>query len=396
LRVSSPVRKVEPVTATTSTARATPRAEHVGSLLRPPELLAAVEEFYDPRHTAMLAEERKRDLTALRALEDELIRDVVARQIAVGLDTVTDGEYRRVLFTNSFYDAVEGTGPPAEPVVFRNAEGDVEEFAGLPTIRERLRKIDSPAAREAAFVRSLSDRPVKITFPTGSWWYAPHVSGPRRRLGGYGTREEFAEHALSIQRELVGEAIDAGAAYVQFDSPPYVWLCDERLRNDVLPSMGFDPNVLLDEFIAADREVVEGIPEGVRVGMHICRGNFRSRWMMSGSLEPVAERMFNELPYDTFLVEWEDTARHGDFSPLRFVPEGPVVALGIVSSKIARVESDEEILARVDEAAQFLDLDQLALCPQCGFASTAEGNELDENAQWRKLELIARVADRLW
>jgi 5-methyltetrahydropteroyltriglutamate--homocysteine methyltransferase len=161
--------------------------------------------------------------------------------------------------------------------------------------------------------------------------------------------------------------------------------------------LGEDAESLLGKALAADNAVLEGLPAGVTTGLHLCRGNFRSRWWAQGSLEPVAERMFGELRYDRLLVEWEDTEREGDYSALRFVPaDGPIVVMGVVSSKLPALESDEEILRRMDEAARYLDIGRLAISPQCGFASVWYGNELTEDDQWRKLELVTRTANKIW
>jgi methionine synthase II (cobalamin-independent) len=162
-------------------------------------------------------------------------------------------------------------------------------------------------------------------------------------------------------------------------------------------ALGEDERSLLSKALAADNAVLEGLPAGVTSGLHLCRGNFRSRWWAQGSLEPVAERMFGELGYDRLLVEWEDTERQGDYSPLRFVPEdGPIVVMGVVSSKLPELESDDEILRRMEAAARYLDISRLAISPQCGFASVWYGNELSEDDQWRKLELVTRTANKIW
>jgi 5-methyltetrahydropteroyltriglutamate--homocysteine methyltransferase len=159
---------------------------------------------------------------------------------------------------------------------------------------------------------------------------------------------------------------------------------------------GFDLDIVMEEAIAADQAVLEGIPEGVTTGLHICRGNYRSRYLCEGSLEPLAERLFNELDYDVFLVEWEDPDRMGDFSPIRFVPPGKTIVLGVVGTKTPQIETDDELVARVEEAGRFLDLGQLAVSPQCGFASVIDGNEIGEEVQWEKLASVGRVAERLW
>jgi 5-methyltetrahydropteroyltriglutamate--homocysteine methyltransferase len=160
--------------------------------------------------------------------------------------------------------------------------------------------------------------------------------------------------------------------------------------------VGFDLDVVMVEAIAADRAVLEGIPEGVTTGLHICRGNYRSSYLCEGSLEPLAERIFNELDYDMFLVEWEDPERMGDVSPIRFLPPGKTVVLGVVGTKTPQVQTDDELVARLDDAARYLDLDQLAISPQCGFASVIDGNDIPEAAQWEKLASVGRVAERIW
>jgi 5-methyltetrahydropteroyltriglutamate--homocysteine methyltransferase len=372
------------------------RADHIGSLLRPERLVNAIDEVYGEGHSSMLEEERQADLTSLHALEDELITDAVRKQEAAGVDVISDGEFRRFLFTNSFYDAVSGVGSNNEPLAFYG-EGDDEllNYEGPPIVERRLKKIDSPAKREAEFLASVTDKPFKVTFPAGSWFCLPFVFKAGVTDREYKNHDDLIDHAVSIQRELMLEAIEAGAKYIQLDFPTYPFLVDERWLS-VFGSMGVDPDALLESCLRADKAVIEGLPSDVEYAMHICRGNWKSRWLTEGSLEPVAERIFSELPYDRFLVEWEDTKRDGDYSPLRFVPDGPTIAMGIVSSKDSKLESEDELIRHMEEAAKFVDMDRLAISPQCGFASSARGNELDEDAQWRKLELLSRVADRLW
>lgn len=381
------------------TAPATPRdparAEHVGSLLRPEKLKRLVEQIYEPGHSALLEEERAKDLSGLHAVEDELIRDAVQRQIDIGLDVISDGEFRRYMFTGSFYDAVEGLGPGTGQVPFTNEQGEIEYYTGLPVVRSRLRKIDSPAAREASFLKSLTDYPFKVTFPAASIFWFPLAFVPGVTDKAYSTQAEMVEHMIEIEREQVAEAIAAGARYVQFDWPIYPMLGDEAAIA-MLKEQGVDPDWLLDRMIEADRKIIEGIPEGVRTALHLCRGNHKSKWIYNGPMDAYAERMLNELPYDVFLLEWEDTDREGDYSALRFAPKGPIVAMGIMSSKKPRVETVDELVRHMEEASRFLDIEQLALCPQCGFASTYHGNVLSEDEQWRKLENLVAAADELW
>ncbi len=370
------------------------RAEVVGSLLRPPSLRGAVEAFYADGHSAVLADERGKDRTGLRALEDQAIRDVVRRQVELGLDVVTDGEFRRWMFLNSFYDAVEGFRTD-NVVNFLNAQGE-EVPLRVHEIVERLRPVDSPAAREAAFMGAVADGfPFKVTFPAPSLFGHPFSYKPGV-TSGYGSLEEFVAHAIQIERGLVADAIRAGTRYVQFDFPLYPYLVDptwvERFE-----AQGHRVVDLVEAAIAADTAVLGGIPDGVTVALHICRGNYRSSWMCEGSLEPIAEQVFGELPYDAFLVEWDDLGRDGGFEPVRFLRKGSTMVMGIVSTKTPVLEDGDELVRKMERAASLAGgMDRLAISPQCGFASVMVGNEIDEDAQWRKLGLVARVADRLW
>jgi 5-methyltetrahydropteroyltriglutamate--homocysteine methyltransferase len=370
------------------------RAEVVGSLLRPPSLKTAVASFYGEGHRAVLDEEREKGAFELRSLEDEAIARVVQRQIDLGLDVITDGEFRRYMFLNSFWDAVRGFSTEDNPIEFRNESGDTVVWH-VHKVVDRLEKVDSPAAREAAYLAGLTDQPFKVTFPAGSIFSNPYTWKPGVNDDVYPTGRDLTEHSIAIQRQLVAEAIAAGAGYVQFDFPMYPFLVDGRWRQRMTAD-GFDLDEVMDEAIAADKAVLDGIPPEVTTGLHICRGNYRSRYLCEGSLEPLAERIFNELDYDVFLVEWEDTERMGDVSPIRFVPPGKVLVLGVVDTKTAQMQSDDELLGRFGEAEHYLGLDQLAISPQCGFASVIDGNEIGESVQWEKLASVCRVADRLW
>jgi 5-methyltetrahydropteroyltriglutamate--homocysteine methyltransferase len=377
-----------------STGRSTrtpARAEVVGSLLRPPALRLAIDAFYDPGHSAVLDEERAKDRTALREAEDGAIRDAVQRQRDCGLDVVTDGEFRRWMFMNSFYDAVSGVRT-GKAVTFRNDRGDDVELA-VHEIVAPLRAVDSPAAREAAFMREVAgETPFKVSFPAASIFAHPFTTVE----DAYGSVGEFVEAAIAIERGLVADAIDAGASYVQFDFPLYPYLVDPAWAAR-FEAAGHDVGSVLERALAADAAVLEGIPDEVRVELHICRGNYRSSWMCEGSLEAVAERVFGELAYDSFLVEWDDEGRDGGFAPIRHLREASVMVMGLINSKTPDLEDEDDLVRRMDEAAKHAGgLERLAISPQCGFASVMVGNETNEDAQWRKLELVGRVADRLW
>ena len=335
-------------------------------------------------------EERGKDLSELRAVEDAAVAEAVGRQIDCGLDVVSDGEFRRWMFLNSFYDAVSGYSTDRNEVAFTNARGEPVKLT-VHRIEDRLRRVDSPATREAAYLASITEHPFKVAFPAASIFTHPFGL----ETSAYESVDEFAAHAIDLERGLIADAIAAGCRYVQLDFPLYPYLVDESWT-DRFRDAGHRIDDLLDRAIAADKAILEGISPEVTTGLHVCRGNYRSSWLCAGSLEPVAERMFTELPYDVFLVEWEDVGREGDYAPIRFVPEGRTIVMGIVSSKVRELEREHELLQRLDEASRYLPLEQLALSTQCGFASVIEGNDIDEDTQWRKLELVARVADRLW
>jgi 5-methyltetrahydropteroyltriglutamate--homocysteine methyltransferase len=375
--------------------RSPARAETVGSLLRPAELRGAIAGFYAEGHSAVLDEERAKDPGALRAAEDRAIREAVRRQVDSGLDVVTDGEFRRWMFMNSFYDAVRGVRT-GKAVTFRNERGgavrlNVHEIVG------RLELVDSPGAREAAFLAETAPGvPFKVTFPAASIFTHPltTVSGPDH--AGYRSLEEFVDHAIELERRLVAEAIEAGARYVQFDFPLYPYLVDPSWVAR-FEAQGHTTDALLRAAAAADRAVVRDLPAEVTVALHLCRGNFRSSWMCEGSLEPIAADVFGTLPYDVFLVEWDDLGRDGGIEPIRFLREGSTMVMGLVSTKTPQLEREDDLLFRMDEAARIVGgVDRLAISPQCGFASVMVGNDIDEDAQWRKLDLVASVADQLW
>jgi 5-methyltetrahydropteroyltriglutamate--homocysteine methyltransferase len=384
----------------TTATRTIPRAEHVGSLLRPKRLLDAISEVSsfsldDARPTDASLDFAGVDREALREIEDECIREAVAKQEAAGLDCVTDGEFRRVFFMGSFDQAVRGFAPNHEQtIIFRNDQGETLEVEGRPIVAERLEKIASPGATEAGFVAGLTERPVKVTFPAASSIANPMMFRPGVTDKHYSSFEEMASHALQILRELIDDAVAAGATYIQLDYPAYPLIADPQFSAQ-MKAMGADLDQMLEGAVMADRMIVQGLPDHVRTAIHLCRGNLRGMYMVSGSLDPVAEAFFS-LPYDSFLVEWDDTSRMGDYSALRYVPGGPVVGMGIVSTKNPALEAEDLLLSHLEEAGRFLDTSQLALCPQCGFASEAGGNDVDEDTQWRKLELVSSVAERVW
>lgn len=371
-----------------------PRAEHVGSLKRSARLIAANEAVYAPGHVAVEDAERAHGLEELYAIAEEEARRVVQRQIDIGLDVVTDGEFRRYMFLNSLFDGITGFSSQVSKAKFKAADGSVIEW-NMQYVVDRLEQVDSPAAREAAFMSNLTDRLYKITFPAGSFLALPYNYKQEINGHAYRSHRQLVEHVVEIEKRMIADVVRAGCQYVQLDFPVYPFLCDPDWCSR-MERHGYDWQQTLELAVWADREVISAIPDGVRTAIHVCRGNNQSRYVAEGALDPVAEALFS-LPYDSFLIEWENRERMGDYSALRYVPPGEsIVVLGIISSKLPTLENRETLLRELDRAATHLDASRLALSPQCGFASTLKGNLVTEDDQWRKLELVVDTARRFW
>ena len=364
------------------------RAEHVGSFLRPPELLQAVA-ARDPN---------------LRRLEDKAILDVLELQREVGVDVYSDGEYRRTWFADA-WSALEGlVDAPAASFLRRGWRGESSDLAAeeLGRVVNRgavgapVRLARRLARDECAFLRERAPGPFKITLPSaatgGLYWFRPGLTD-----AVYPTRRDLVDALAGLLAREVGLLVQEGAPYVQLDSLSYVIDLADPDNRALLEADGLDPEEVLDEVIAGDNAPLAPAvaADGVTVALHMCRGNNRSAWTAEGSYEPVAERAFGELEVDRFLLEY-DTERAGGFEPLRFVPRGKKVVLGLISTKTPELESQDELLRRIEEATRYVPVENLALSPQCGFASTARGNLLTPDDQRRKLELLVDTARKVW
>jgi len=371
------------------------RADVVGSLLRPTYLLEPARRFYAPGQSSVPESERRDQREELTRLEDRAVDAVVARQIDIGFGTVTDGELRRYMFQNSFWDALGGFTTDRNPVEFRGDDGTTVTWH-VHRIEDRLTRTgDNPAASESSYLRGITDHRFKITFPAASLLALPFTFKPGINDHAYRDLEDLVAHCVELEKELVAEAVAAGAHEIQFDFPAYPYFVDPTWQ-EALADIGWTVEAALELALAADADVREAVPSGVTASMHVCRGNNQSRYLCEGALDPVAEAMFS-LPYDRFLVEWEDPERMGGFEALAAAPTpGPIVVLGLVSSKRPDLESPDALCVTIDEASRRLPLDQLALSTQCGFASTLPGNAVTEEDQWRKLQLVADVAGRVW
>jgi len=360
------------------------RADQVGSLLRPAELLDARRNALDhPEH--------------LRAAEDRHIRRVLAQQKELGLDVFTDGELRRRNFMSDFTDAVEGFD--LADAVTRNWKAGEAKPAGVSSVTgivtARLRRVRRLTGHELPFLVAESPGPIKITLPSATQF--PAISFKRGV-----TDKVYKDHSallwdiVEIMKAEIASISAEGIAYLQIDAPRYSYFIDPKWRDWIRAETGVEPASLLEESIRADNACLEAARrQGVTLALHLCRGNNRSHWYAEGGYDDIAERLFGSLAVDRFLLEYDD-ARSGSFEPLRFVPRGKTVVLGLVSSKRPELEDADDLSRRIDEAARHVPLEDLALSPQCGFASTMEGNLLTEDEQWAKLRLVAETAHRVW
>jgi 5-methyltetrahydropteroyltriglutamate--homocysteine methyltransferase len=373
------------------------RTDVVGSLLRP-------QVWKDARSRL---EQQLLSITDFARIESDCVRRHVALQESIGLDVVTDGEIGRLNFQDSFGLSVTGydTGREGLKQHEQRAAGGkpLERFdmpdlggAGTPVVHRRpvseklklARNIPLEEYRRAA---PLARKPVKVS-----------LIGPDRviqRFDHQGSKavyksvDEFAKDVVAIQRQMIGQLVDAGCRYVHIDEPGYTAYVD-RPSIEAMRQRGEDPEDNFSRSLRANAELIAGFP-GVTFGIHLCRGNQRSMWHREGSYDTIAERLFNELPHQRFLLEY-DSPRAGGFAPLRFVPKGRIVVLGLVSTKVPSLESLDELARRVDEAAKYLPLEQLAVSPQCGFGSDVVGNLVSEDDQKRKLERVVELARTLW
>jgi 5-methyltetrahydropteroyltriglutamate--homocysteine methyltransferase len=368
--------------------RTTPpfRADHVGSLLRPQELLDA---------RAAHAEGRIDD-EELRAVEDEAIRGAVRLQEEVGLRSATDGEFRRSSWHMDFIYELGGIRRVQDTlsVRFHSDQGDIEFTPSAAQVAERI-TLPEPIFADA--FRFLADTVTtaipKLTIPSPSM---VHYRGGRAAIDEsvYPDLDEFWADLTAAYAEEVRAIGELGCEYLQFDDTSLAYLNDPEQRKHV-QEIGGDAEHQHETYIRHINEALAGRPEGMAVTTHMCRGNFRSSWVAEGGYDFVAEALFSELDVDGFFMEWDD-ARSGGFEPLRFVPKGKVVVLGLVTTKRGELESADELKRRIEEASRHVDLDQLCLSPQCGFSSTVEGNDLSQEQQAAKLRLVVETAEEVW
>jgi 5-methyltetrahydropteroyltriglutamate--homocysteine methyltransferase len=359
------------------------RAEHVGSLPRPDRLLKAREDF----KAGKLAKPE------LQRIETECIREIVALQERVGIGAITDGEFRKTGWREFLFEKCDGFAAQPGPgaFAFTTFEGTTYDVQGEPQCIGPLKRREPLSADDFAALKPMTSRPVKANLPTPS---IAHFRGDASfDRAAYPDRQAYFAALAAIMREEIADLARRGCTYLQMDEVPIAVLCDPKNRERV-KQRGENPDGLIDTYIDAINASIKDRPAGMTVAVHMCRGNI-GHGMADGGYEPVADRMFNLLAVDGFFLEY-DTPRAGDFAPLRFLPKGKRAVLGLVTTKLPEIESADGLKRRVDEAAQFAPLDQLALSPQCGFSSVARAGRLPPDTVEKKLARIVEVAADIW
>lgn len=366
------------------------RADHVGSLLRPQELLQARQRRYNGEISA----------AELRQIEDRCIRDVVRMQENIGLQGITDGEYRRTIWHADFLRQIEGVtvkeGVAATGGVTRKFQSGGSEIERSPTrfeISGRLRHNRGIETENFKYLAAVTERTPKLCIPSPT---ILHMRGGRGAIDphAYPDIDEFFADLAQVYRQEIRALAESGCTYLQLDDPNLAYLCDETMRAGVR-AIGEDPDRLPLTYARLINECIQDRPASMTVCLHICRGNFRSAWAAEGGYDPVAEVLFNEFKLDGFFLEY-DSARAGSFAPLRFVPKNKPIVLGLVTTKTGELEKADDIKRRIDEASRYVPLEQLGLSPQCGFSSTVLGNNITVEAERAKLSLVVNVAREVW
>jgi 5-methyltetrahydropteroyltriglutamate--homocysteine methyltransferase len=362
------------------------RADHVGSLLRPPQLLQARED-----HAA-----GKIDDDELRSIEDDAIRDVVQLQRDAGLRTATDGEFRRASWHMDFIYSIDGIEQAEEHITvhFQKDDGEIDYTPAALKVGGKLGVSETIFGKDFEFLQGVADGSTpKLTIPSPSM---VHYRGGAAMIDPdvYSSQDEFWSDLTSAYADEVRRVGELGCTYLQFDDTSLAYLNDPNQRK-TMTERGEDAEHLHEAYIRHINEALEHKPEGMTVTTHMCRGNFRSSWAAEGGYDFVAEALFGELGVDGFFLEYDDE-RSGTFEPLRFVPKGKQVVLGLVTTKRGELEDKDMLKRRIEEASQYVDIDQICLSPQCGFSSTVEGNDLSQEQEIAKLRLIVETAEEVW
>ncbi|TDJ36593.1 MAG: 5-methyltetrahydropteroyltriglutamate--homocysteine S-methyltransferase [Gammaproteobacteria bacterium] len=359
------------------------RADHVGSLLRPPELLDARVRY------------RRGELSAsnLRRIEDAAISEAVKKVESIGMQAITDGEFRREFFHLDFLEKLEGVSVTGNIAASSDAQEKVGFTPPTLSVTGKLRHTQDIQVDDFEFLQAQVANTPKVSIPSPTM---VHFRGGRAgiNMDAYPDLDEFFEDLAQCYREEIDALYKVGARYIQMDDTNLAYLCDVKMRA-AAAERGDDPDELPRTYAALINAVIDNRPDDLVIAVHLCRGNFRSQWFAEGGYEPVAEVLFNDLNVDAYFLEYDDE-RSGDFAPLRFVPDNKIVVLGIISSKFPELESVADLAKRIDEAANFMPIENMCVSPQCGFSSTSHGNEITEDDQWAKLQLVVDTAREVW
>ncbi|MBD0279126.1 MAG: 5-methyltetrahydropteroyltriglutamate--homocysteine S-methyltransferase [Flavisolibacter sp.] len=360
------------------------RADQVGSLLRTPEVKEARHRW---KSGEISAEE-------LRTVEDKSIADTIKKVESIGMQSITDGEFRRDYFHLDFLKQLDGV--TVSGGIAANPHAKVAEDKFTPpklSVTGKLKHRKNIQVDDYNYLKSVTTRTPKVTIPSPTM---VHFRGGRKAIdiNAYPDMDEFFADLSQCYRDEISALYKAGCRYIQLDDTNLAYLCDPKMREEAA-QRGDDPNELPKTYAALINSVIDGRPDDLTIAIHLCRGNYRSTWFAEGGYEPVAEVLFNELNVDAYFLEYDDE-RSGDFAPLRFVPQNKVVVLGLISSKLPQLENPKEVINRIEEAAQYMPIDNMAISPQCGFSSTSHGNNLTMDDQWRKLELVVNIAEEVW
>ena len=358
------------------------RADHVGSLLRPKKIREAFKEF----------DSGKIDKDEFIGIQDESIKEAIKLQEDLGLQSVTDGEFRRASYWSSFVERVEGLDVGNSRFTFQDQKGEKNPFTA-PIVKGKLSRVSSIAGDEFSFLNKNTQQTAKITIvsPPTMHMFRLDETMPKDI---YATREEYFSDLSKVYREEITDLETAGCKYIQLDDVPIPMLSDPNIQQKVSED-GIKPSSLMSSYISLFNECIRGTSSDVTVAIHMCRGNYKGKFLSTGGYEEFAETFFNELTADAYFLEY-DTPRSGDFSPLSYVPKGKIIVLGLVSSKTPETQTQQDIIQKIEEAAKFIDIEQLALSPQCGFASTVAGNPISLEDQKAKLAMVVEVAEKVW
>ncbi|MBC8024322.1 MAG: 5-methyltetrahydropteroyltriglutamate--homocysteine S-methyltransferase [Burkholderiales bacterium] len=367
-------------------ARAKPpfRADHVGSFLRPKALL-------DARERRAKGEISKEEL---RQVEDEAIRGIVRFQEDLGLNGITDGEFRRTYFHIDFLEQLDGVQTHAGfTSQFHTKKGDVGFAPPVLKVTGKVKHAKPIQRDDFTFLKSVTKRTPKVSIPSPTML---HFRGGREGISkdAYPDLDEFFADVATAYREEIRQLGEAGCTYLQLDDTNLAYLCDPKMR-EAARGRGLDPDQLPRDYAKLINAAIAGRPKNMTICTHLCRGNFKSAWVAEGGYEPVAEVLFNELDVDGYFLEYDDE-RSGDFKPLRFLPKGKTMVLGLITTKLGELESKDAIKRRIDEAAKYAPVEQFCLSPQCGFSSTVHGNEIAREQQAAKMRLVVDISREVW